>query len=74
MLSPRLGGVLTLLDACPGSDVVLLAHAGFDGVSHLRDRWRGGLLGRTVHVCFRRIAATAIPSEAAERARWLDEL
>lgn len=73
VLPPRLGGVLTLLDACPGTDVVLLAHAGFDGVAHVRDLWRGGLLGRTVHVTFRRIPASAIPHDAADRARWLDE-
>lgn len=74
VLPPRLGGVLTLLDACPAIDVVLLAHAGFDGVSHVRDLWRGGLLGRTVHVRFRRVAAASIPGDAADRARWLDEL
>jgi 1-acyl-sn-glycerol-3-phosphate acyltransferase len=74
VLPPRLGGVLTLLDACPGTDVVLLAHAGFDGISHVRDLWHGGLLGRTVRVRFRRIPASTIPVDAADRARWLDEL
>lgn len=73
VLPPRLGGVLALLDACPGTDVVLLAHAGFDGVSHFADLWRGGLLGRTVRVELRRIPAATIPADAADRARWLDE-
>ena len=72
VLPPRLGGVLTLLDACPGADVVLLAHAGFDGVAHVRDLWRGGLLGRTVRLSFRRVPASEIPPDAADRARWLD--
>jgi 1-acyl-sn-glycerol-3-phosphate acyltransferase len=74
VLPPRLGGVLTLLDACPATDVVLLAHVGFDGVSHVRDLWRGGLLGRTVQVRFQRIPAATIPADAADRALWLDEL
>lgn len=73
VLPPRLGGVLALLDACPGADVVLLAHTGFDGVSHVADLWRGGLLGRMVHVRFRRIPAAAIPPDAAGRVRWLDQ-
>ena len=73
VLPPRLGGVLALLDACPGIDVVLLAHTGFDGVSHVRDLWRDGLVGRTVRVRFRRIRSAAIPVDAADRARWLDD-
>ena len=72
VLPPRLGGVLALLDACPGIDVVLLAHTGFDGVSHVRDLWRGGLVGRTVRVRFRRLPSVEIPQDAADRAHWLD--
>jgi len=72
LLPPRSGGPLALLDAAPHADVVFMAHAGLDGVATLADAWRGALIGRSVQVAFRRVAAAAVPSEPAARLAWLD--
>jgi len=71
VLPPRLGGPLALLDARPGADVVIAAHAGLDGFSHIRQILAGGLVGSTVRVQFRRFAHGDIPAEPQERANWL---
>lgn len=72
VLPPRLGGPLALLDAEPPVDVVFLAHVGFDGAARLGDVWRGGLVGRTVRMCFRRVPGSAVPTDPQARAAWLD--
>ena len=43
VLAPRQAGVLALLEA--GTDVVVCAHVGLDGLSHVKRVWRGGLVG-----------------------------
>ena len=42
VLAPRQAGVLALLEA--GTDVVVCAHVGLDGLSHVKRIWRGGLV------------------------------
>lgn len=69
VLAPRLAGVLALLEA--GTDVVVCAHVGFDGLSHVKRLWQGGLVGRKIKVAFWRIAARDIPAAEAERTDWL---
>lgn len=71
VLPPRLRGPLALLDAAPGVDVVLLEHTGFEGASSFSEFWNGALVGGTVRVRLRRIAASTIPGEG--RDRWLFE-
>jgi 1-acyl-sn-glycerol-3-phosphate acyltransferase len=71
VLPPRLGGPLALLDAQPAADVIIAAHAGLDGFSHIRQILSGGLVGSTVRVRFRRFPHGEIPADAAERADWL---
>jgi 1-acyl-sn-glycerol-3-phosphate acyltransferase len=71
VLPPRLGGPLALLDA--GTDVVVCAHVGFDGMSHVKSILGGGIVGSTVRVAFWRIASAAIPSDHQGRVRWLFE-
>jgi len=69
VLAPRQAGVLALLEA--GTDVVVCAHVGLDGLSHVKRIWRGGLVGVTVKVAFWRIAAREIPAGEEERVDWL---
>lgn len=69
VLAPRLAGVLALLEA--GTDVVVCAHVGFDGLSHVKRLWQGGLVGKKIKVAFWRIAARDIPAGEAERTDWL---
>jgi len=69
VLPPKPAGVLALLDAAPGTDVVFLDHAGLEFHGSLADLWRGALLDRTLHVRLRRLAAAEIPS--SNRELWL---
>jgi 1-acyl-sn-glycerol-3-phosphate acyltransferase len=71
VLPPRPGGPLALLDAEPPADVVIGAHSGLDGFSHIRNIFDGGLIGTTVRVRFRRFPITAIPTSRDERITWL---
>jgi hypothetical protein len=69
VLAPRQAGVLALLEA--GTDVVVCAHVGLDGLSHVKRVWRGGLVGITVKVAFWRIRAAEIPAGEEARVDWL---
>ena len=69
VLAPRQAGVLALLEA--GTDVVVCAHVGLDGLSHVKRIWRGGLVKVAVKVAFWRIAAGEIPSGEEARIDWL---
>ncbi len=71
VLPPRPGGPLALLDAHPPSDVVIAAHVGLDGFSHLRNILAGGLVGSTVRVRFQRFPIEDIPPDRAGRVAWL---
>ncbi len=71
VLPPRPGGVLALLDAAAGADVVLVEHSGFEGAATFADFWAGALVGRTIRVRLRRFPADAIPETG--RDRWLYE-
>lgn len=69
VLAPRLAGVQALLES--GADVVVCAHVGFDGLSHVKRLWRGGLVGAKIRVAFWRILAREIPVGEADRTDWL---
>ncbi len=69
VLPPKTAGVLALMDAAPGTDVVFLDHAGLELEGGLAALWRGELMGRTLRVRLRRIAAAEIPP--TQRELWL---
>ena len=73
LLPIRPGGILALLDAPPPCDVLFVGHHGLEGLSHLASIWRGGLVGRTVHLRFWRERAADIPEDAGARLAWLAE-
>lgn len=73
VLPPRLGGVMALLGAAPGLDVVICAHTGFEGTTRLSDFTRGALIGRRIRIAFWRIPSPTIPTGEAERIAWIYE-
>ena len=74
VLPPRSGGPLALFDAAPDSDLLMVAHHGFDGLRSLKDVLSGALVGRRIEVESWRIPASARPTgDDAQRLAWLDE-
>jgi 1-acyl-sn-glycerol-3-phosphate acyltransferase len=71
VLPPRPGGPLRLLDVEPAADVVIAAHVGLDGFSHIRNILDGGLVGGTVRVRFQRFPIESIPKDSESRVAWL---
>jgi 1-acyl-sn-glycerol-3-phosphate acyltransferase len=71
VLPPRLGGVLSMLDAAPGVDVIFLDQTGFEGAESFRAFLGGALFRRTISVRLRRVRAADIPETG--RDRWLFE-
>ena len=74
LLPPKAGGVLAVLDGAPGTDVVMMAHQGFDGMRLISDIWDGELAGRVIRMRFTRIPASEIPAGRYERVEWLDNV
>jgi len=74
LLPPKVGGLLAVLEGAPGTDVVVLAHQGFDGMRLISDIWAGELAGRVIRVRMTRIPAADIPEGRDERVEWLDEV
>ena len=63
LLPLRLGGVLGMLEANPGKDLVFLAHAGFEGSADIHDLLGGGWLTQKVRLHFWRVPYLDIPKE-----------
>jgi len=73
VLPPRLGGVDVLLDANPGVDVVVIAHAGLDSYPSFMELARSAPLTAPLHVTAWRLPNAEIPEAKDERLAWLDE-
>ena len=73
VLPPKPGGVLSIFEGAPDADVLLLAHAGFDGLRLISDIWRGELIGREIRVKLFRIPRSEIPSDRDAQVTWLFE-
>jgi 1-acyl-sn-glycerol-3-phosphate acyltransferase len=71
VLPPRTAGALALLDATPGADVLVFAHAGLEGLASVADVARLGASGRRVRVALWRVPRSAIPDGREARVRWL---
>jgi 1-acyl-sn-glycerol-3-phosphate acyltransferase len=74
LLPPRPAGLSALLDASPGTDVVVVNHAGFDRYPRFTDLVRQVPLRTPVVVTARRIARRDVPDDPVERGAWLDDL
>ena len=71
VLPPRFGGVLALLNATDGADVVFCAHTGLEAAVRITDLINGSLINRRLRVRFWRIPAAAVPGDELGRKRWL---
>lgn len=71
VLPPKPGGVLTLLDALPNADCVVLAHTGLESFAKIKDLLSGRVVGSTVRIRLWRVPASEIPPGTDERLRWL---
>lgn len=67
LLPPRLGGVLALLEANPGLDLLFCAHIGFEGSSHFGNLINGSWMGAAVRLRFWRVPFSDIPRDEAGR-------
>ncbi len=70
-LPPKTGGALTLLDAAPDADVLIVAHRGLEGLAEIVDLFGGTVVGNSVEIRVWRVPAAEIPQEEGERRRWL---
>ncbi len=72
VLPPRPGGVLTLLHELPGTDVVVIAHAGLDRFGSFSELAAAVPLADPIRVQAWRIAAADVPNDPLDQIAWLD--
>ena len=72
-LPPKPGGALTLMEAAPHADVLVVAHRGLEGLAEVTDLLSGSVVGKEVQISIWRIPAAEIP-EGHERRRSLFDL
>jgi len=73
VLTPRPGGALAAIAACPAADVIFVAHTGLDRLVGVRDVWRRLLTDMEVRARWWRVPAASVPREADRGAQvsWL---
>lgn len=74
LLPPRPAGVVTLLDATPQTDVVVINHVGLEGYQTAAAMWRNLPFTQPIRVQVARVPAADIPrSDAAATIGWLTQ-
>jgi hypothetical protein len=73
VLAPRTGGALTAIAACPGADVIFVAHAGLDRLVSVSDIWRNLPMDQVVRAKWWRVPVDEVPRSADHetQVRWL---
>lgn len=73
LLPPRTGGALAAIAACPGADVIFVAHAGLDRLVSARDIWRSLPLDHATQARWWRVPAEEVPRSLSHEAQvqWL---
>jgi 1-acyl-sn-glycerol-3-phosphate acyltransferase len=73
LLPPRSGGALAAIAACPGADVIFVAHAGLDRLVSVADVWRSLPMDQVVHAKWWRVTAGQVPRAADHetQVQWL---
>jgi 1-acyl-sn-glycerol-3-phosphate acyltransferase len=74
LLPPRPGGLSAMLDAAPGTDVVVINHAGLDRYPTFAELALHVPLTTPLEVTASRIPRADIPDDPADRTEWLDGL
>jgi 1-acyl-sn-glycerol-3-phosphate acyltransferase len=73
LLPPRPGGTLTAITACPGADVIFVAHAGLDTIHSLGDVWRRFPIDQVIRARWWRVPFDQVPRDLDHEAQvqWL---
>jgi 1-acyl-sn-glycerol-3-phosphate acyltransferase len=73
LLPPRPGGTLAALKACPGADVIFVAHAGLDNVITLGDVWGKFPIDQVIRARWWRVPFDEVPRNGDHEAQvqWL---
>ncbi len=73
LLPPRPGGTLTAIAACPGADVIFVAHAGLDTILSVGDVWRRFPINQVIRARWWRVPFDQVPRAADQEAQvqWL---
>src|SRR5437667_2639449 len=73
LLPPRAGGALAAITACPGADVIFVAHAGLDQLVSVADVWRSLPMDQAVHAKWWRVPVGEVPRDAdyESQVQWL---
>ena len=73
LLPPRPGGALAAIEACPGADVIFVAHAGLDNIISLGDIWARFPIHQVVRARWWRVPHDQVPRTASHEAQlqWL---
>lgn len=71
VLAPRPGGFLAALDAAPGADVLMVAHAGLDHLDTVGDIWRELPMDKQILMRWWEVPRAEIPTGRDERIDWL---
>jgi 1-acyl-sn-glycerol-3-phosphate acyltransferase len=69
LLPPRTGGALAAIAACPGADVIFVAHAGLDRIVTVGDVWRNLRVDQAVRARWWRVPAAEVPRSADHEAQ-----
>ena len=70
VLPPKPGGTLAAIEAAPAADVLFVGHVGLEGLSSVRDVWRGIPMDAAVVARYWMTPADEVPSPE-DRERWL---
>jgi 1-acyl-sn-glycerol-3-phosphate acyltransferase len=73
LLAPRSGGAFAAIDACPGADVIFVAHAGLDRLVSVGDIWRSLPMHQTIRAKWWRVHSEDVPRDLdhEEQLLWL---
>jgi 1-acyl-sn-glycerol-3-phosphate acyltransferase len=71
LLPPRPSGAFAAIDACPGADVLFVAHTGLEQLSSVADLWRGLPMDREVRLSYWTVRHEDVPTDVDERVEWL---
>jgi len=70
LLPPKPAGTLGAIAAAPEADVVFVGHVGLEGLSSVRDLWRGIPMDADIHVTYWVTPAEQVPPPE-DREQWL---
>ena len=73
LLPPRPGGALAAVAACPGADVIFVAHAGLDNIVTLGDVWGKFPIDQVIRARWWRVPYDQVPRDAGHegQVQWL---